>query len=175
MIIGLIGRSGVGKTTAADILTRQYGCAQVPFAGSLKSFIAQLGLFSWRELTTHKTPDSKWFMQQFGTELVRKIDPDFWVRKWSDKVMSLGRLMGVNRIVVDDVRMPNEHQAIKLLKGQFIRIERPDFSSTIADPTHATEVNSDGLQADYVVLNDRDLTTFENRIHGAMDWVMETI
>jgi hypothetical protein len=113
MIIGICGRAGSGKDTAADYLVSKYGFVKLSFAATLKNMLAVAGLpepanrddkekiidgftFSWREAA-----------QKLGTEFGRELDPDIWV-KLTAKVIN----PTVN-YVISDVRFENEAKMVR--------------------------------------------------------------
>jgi hypothetical protein len=148
-VIGLCGYAQVGKTTTAiQMLSslRLAGSGEiVPFAGPVKD-IARL--FGW---DGQKDERGRKLLQQIGTEVGRNYDPDIWVNKWSNIVLS--RLeMFVPIIIADDVRFQNEIERIHWLDGVVIKIRCPkrelrlDHSSEKADTLkvdHELQVGED--------------------------------
>lgn len=131
LLVGLLGRKGSGKDTAAAVLLSQ-GYQNVKFAGALKdmirSLLASQGLDSGtvermvegdlKEVATEylakHTP--RFAMQTLGTEWGRDlIGTEFWVG-------SAMRRAGTIPTVVTDVRFPNEVAAIHNAGGVVIGI-----------------------------------------------------
>lgn len=125
-LIGLLGRKGSGKDTAAAVLIAN-GYRNVKFAGCLKDMLKVLlckqGLSNdviqrmiegdLKETPTvfldGKTP--RFAMQTLGTEWGRNlIGDDFWVNT------ALREAEGINAVVTD-VRFPNEMDAIQSAGG----------------------------------------------------------
>ena len=135
-VIGFAGRAGSGKSAAADYLMGAYGFQRVKMAGPLKAALAAIGL-SAREiegdlkeapcdLLCGKTP--RHAMITLGTEWGREmIGPNFWTNTWERKAREL--LEQGFHVVCDDVRFPNEVEAIHALGGSVIRIERIGVST----------------------------------------------
>lgn len=120
-LIGLIGRKGSGKDTAAEMLLRG-GYQNVKFAGALKDmlrcFLAYQGLDAVSiermiegDLKETPTPllggqTPRFAMQTLGTEWGRDLlAQDLWV--WA----AVRRCDGRNSVITD-VRFPNERDAI---------------------------------------------------------------
>ena len=133
MIVGLCGRAGSGKTTAAEALVAR-GFASISFAAPLKRMFAALDIAPsprddprvWREtphpLLCGNTPRQA--LQTLGTEWGRDcIGADFWVRIWAAEAANHAH------VVADDVRFPNEAAAIRAAGGLVIRIDRAGAGS----------------------------------------------
>lgn len=172
ILIGLTGLAGAGKSTAAAYLVRQHGFEVVPFAGPLKAMMRALGLDD-RDLSAFKErphpllcgKSPRQAMQTLGTEWGRNlIGEDLWLNAWRARVESLARAeagasAALNRppsalrIVVDDVRFPNEVALVHSLGGWMIRITRSGAGSA-SGAGHASEIINDGLDVDAEIVND---------------------
>lgn len=155
-VVALTGAAGSGKSTAADYLIRQHGYERVKFAGPLKDMCRAIGLTEDHiegrlkevpsDMLCGKTP--RHLMQALGTELGRNmIGEDFWIRLW------LHRVAGAGRVVVDDLRFPNEAAAVRSLGGVIIKLEgRGGIAGTHASEagcgTHDAVVVNDGGMVD---------------------------
>ena len=141
-MVGICGLAGSGKSTLAKLLTKRAGYYRIPFAAPLKSMLAAIGL-SEEEINGNlkeepcerlcgKTPREA--MQLLGTEWGRElIGPNLWLNAWqSDAAMW-------PLVVADDVRFPNEADAVRRFGGIVIEIARPGAGSKVA-PKHASEV-----------------------------------
>ena len=152
-LIGLIGRKGAGKDTAAETLTAR-GYGNVKFAGALKDMIRTLLAYQGldadmiermvegdlKEVPTEylagRTP--RHAMQTLGTEWGRDlIDSDFWVKS------AIRRAEGVGHAVVTDVRFPNEMAAIHDAGGVCIGISADWIKPTEGE--HESEALIDDL------------------------------
>lgn len=78
------------------------------------------------------------------------------------------------RIVVSDVRFPNEAQVIKDAGGVVIRIVRPCLRGVrdLVVDSHASETNSDSIVADYEINNDGTMEQFYERIVATTEKIM---
>lgn len=126
ILIGFCGLAGAGKSTAAQRLIGRHGFVRHRFAGPLKDMLRTLGLSEEQvdggmketpcALLGGKTP--RWAMQALGTEWGRMcIDEGIWIRAWAARAEA-----SQQPVVVDDVRFPNEVDAIKKRGGYLVRI-----------------------------------------------------
>lgn len=150
MIIGIAGYIGSGKDTIADYLVEKHGFERVSFASSLKDACANI--FHWdREMLEGKTKEHRemreqvdtWWserlgipgfsprfaLQYIGTDVLRKhFDDSLWI-------LSLERSILNNpdrKVVISDLRFPNEFKMIKELNGvtvDVVRGEEPEWAS----------------------------------------------
>ena len=113
-----------------------------------------------KEVISHSKPGYvsltfRQMLQLWGTEYRRRQDPDYWVKRLEAK------LHGLERVVIDDVRFPNEVEMIQRLGGKVIRIDRPGP----AESTHASENElNDFTGWDGVIVNDGTLGELEERV-----------
>jgi hypothetical protein len=157
MIIGLVGKARSGKSTLAAHLVSQYGFVAVSFSDRLKDMlIEELIKFpppgvlppSREQLHDafyiHRTPDSRWLLQFIGTNIVRRVDPDYWVKQ--------APLTHFADVVVPDVRFPNECAAIKERGGIIIRVIRVSGAGKIEHgEQHESETALNEYPADYTI------------------------
>lgn len=147
-IVAFTGLAGAGKSTAAAHLVNHHGYQRVRFAGPLKAMMAALGLTSEQidgslketpcDLLGGKTP--RWAMQSLGTEWGRDlIAPDLWIRAWQHAVSQVPA--GVP-IVVDDVRFPNEAEAVRTNGGVIVRIDRPGAGTASVHSSEAHQLEA---------------------------------
>jgi len=164
-IIGLTGLIGAGKTCAANELYAG-GFMRVRFAGTLKSMMKCIGLTDEEvdgalketpcALLGGKTP--RFAMQTIGTEWGRDtISQSLWIDAWKHAV---SKVPGHTAIVADDVRFPNEAEAIKAMGGKLIRIIRPGLVA--AD--HKSEAMT--FPADYVIFNDDTIEVLRSAVRA---------
>lgn len=125
-LVGLIGRKGSGKDTAAAALLSE-GYQNVKFAGALKDMIRCLLAYQGVDSDTiermvegdlkeaptphlaGRTP--RYAMQTLGTEWGRDlIGEDFWT------AVTMARV-GDRKTVITDVRFPNEVQSVEAAGG----------------------------------------------------------
>lgn len=167
-LVGLSGRSGAGKDTAAALLVERYGFERIAIADPLKRVAAlAFGLRDeqlWGE--ERNALDERWgttprvMYQQLGDGL-RAIHPAALTRGWIDAV-TRARESGT-AVVVPDVRMPSELQLIRNLGGVVWRVVRPDLPP-LPGGDHATETALDNAGTfDAVLLNDGSVAELHRR------------
>lgn len=179
VVAGLIGLKGCGKSTVARVFA-DHGFVIVPFSSPLKAMLASLlqarGVSAEeisRMLVGDKKESPHWAlngrsprqaMQWLGTEWGRDLMAGtFWVDAWRDQAMRHPR------VVADDVRFPNEVEAIKAMGGTLIRIARP---ALVSGDTHISENLITSLKADRQITNDGDLADLEFAARGMVEAVL---
>lgn len=147
MIIGLTGKKGCGKSTAARLIAYHehfsgLGFGLISFAEPLKNMahllLRDLGIDTSRDLDKAAVlpvinVSPRRLYQTLGTEWGRHlIHPDLWVFALA------GRLKNLNwpHIVIDDVRFENEAGFIRAQGGLIIHIDRPCLAD---DDPHESE------------------------------------
>lgn len=163
-LIGICGRKGSGKDTAADFISHHYGFAKRALARPIKDLCRDLFDLSKAQLEgdLKEQVDSRWgvsprqLMQVVGTELFQhklgevlpQVAQDFWVKRL------LKGYQGAP-MVVSDLRFPHEAGALRRqVPGTYIlRIERPELAK---EDNHASEQQVEQVRADHVLVNDGD-------------------
>jgi hypothetical protein len=175
MIIGLIGFKQVGKSTAAKYLEEKHGFIRHNFKDGLvaemkqnfpdllQEMVRATGM-SIDELFANKPPLMRALMQNYGTEVRRADDANYWTNQW--------RLKGAKyyqrglSAVADDVRFINESEAIKLQGGILIRLTRPDIVSGGNHPSETEQLNID---ADYTIEGEPGNST---KLYNSLDEIL---
>ena len=141
-LIAFTGPSGAGKSTAAERLTMVHGYTLVRFADPLKRMMLALGLsendvYSGDREAAHPYlcgKSTRFAMQTLGTEWGRDmIGENLWVFLWWKASLAVIRDGG--KIVVDDVRFPNEVEAVTSGGGVIV----PLFGRAGVVAPHASE------------------------------------
>lgn len=172
-VIGIAGRKGSGKDTAAEVLLWQ-GFENVKFAGALKGMIrAFLSYIGEDAVTTERLVEgdlkevpqpffggksTRQVMQTLGTEWGRNL---VWEDLWTNTFAL--RCLQFPLVVCTDMRFPNEVSQMKDLGGVTIRIERPDLKQTGHDD-HPSETLIDTLSVDRVIINDGNINDLHNKL-----------
>lgn len=158
MIIGISGKCGTGKSTLARYLAGLMGGLVVSFADCLREEIRDI--FGIPIESTRDRKDSivrlgrremtvRELMQWWGTEVRRKQDPAYWVN-------ALWRNIGVAEIcgevfVIDDVRFPEEADAIREWGGLLVRLlPYGDYQPIAAGADHESETALDNYFFEHV-------------------------
>ncbi len=153
MLLGITGKMRVGKDTAASYLIEKHGFTRVAFADPLKSLallvdpiIAEGGLGYLRlsdvirEMGAEgakSIPEVRRLYQELGNG-VRTLQDTFWVDVAAGNIRTL--LDEGKRVVVTDVRYPNEANRITALGGEIARITRPGLLADTSHTAHISEV-----------------------------------
>lgn len=95
------------------------------------------------DLFRQKPPLLRSLMQNYGTEVRRGDDPEYWIKQWKSKVTYTDGI-----ILCDDVRFLNEAAAVKDFDGIIIRLNREDNDSL---DSHISETEMDKIEADHTI------------------------
>jgi hypothetical protein len=165
IVIGLGHRARAGKDSVANVLCGAYGFSRLSFAESLKA--AACEIFGWdrrhvdgelKEVVDGYWGFSpRWALQHLGTEAVRRvIGDDTWIKSAMLRIRTRGP-----RVVITDVRFPNEADAILDLGGEVWRVDRPGLPPA----EHASERGLLGYSRWSAVLaNDGSLSDLESSV-----------
>lgn len=156
MIIGICGYKRSGKTTAADYLVSEHGFTKVNFKDALieevvDKFPDLLKMFKseydmdYDKLFRVKPPMVRALMQNYGTQVRRQDNEYYWVLKWKERLARLDKPL---KVVVDDVRFVNEADAIKLMGGVVVRVERSGWNE---DDNHISEREHLEIDEDFTI------------------------
>lgn len=178
LVLGFVGKAGVGKSTTAklvELIIKTYGDFEVitvPFAKPLKDIATMMG---WNG---KKDDKGRRLLQLLGTECGREcISPTIWIDKWKNIIREVANDGKPKPLIVltDDVRFPNEVEAVKEQGGTIIRILAPEGEKTGlegAAANHASETHMSTLAADIEWVNDyKGRTRLENleSLMGVLD------
>lgn len=177
-VIGLYSPAPQSGKTAVAYELQQHGYISVSFASPLKRmlgiFLSSAGygheqiehmLFERKE---NKIPEfgvtPRQMMQTLGTEWGRMcVGPDVWVNVWKSSVQKW--LDGGLNVVVDDMRFPNEWEAVKSLNGECWQITRPQ---TARNTEHLSEGALDNHEFEQLLSNDADLPDLYHQVRIAL-------
>lgn len=128
-------------------------------------------LFKW---DGKKDEVGRSLLQYVGTNVVRKKDPDFWVR-FIIKTLELFPDEW-DYVLVPDVRFPNEITMFKEAgyEVRHIHITRScDNGLTEEQKNHLSETALDGVEPDITIANEGDLSTLADTITNVVGAWME--
>ena len=134
------------------------------FPDTLEEMSALLDM-SVEQLFSVKPPLMRRFLQNYGTDVRRAEDQDYWVNRWEDSALSNP---GKN-FVADDVRFQNEFDKIQSMGGAVIRVVRDDIST---GGEHVSETEHLNFAQDFTVSASVGAL---DHIKTQVDSIMETI
>jgi hypothetical protein len=178
VLIGITGRAGAGKTTAAEYLRARYDFECLAFADALKDCLALLladrGIdhavlhepqFKSVPLDAMHDASARHLMQSLG-DWGRQVAKGFWVQQLAHRAGMVGHAAPVHdRICITDVRYPNEEEWLLYQGGALLRITRQAASRT---DTHSSESWSDSLLAHASIPNDGSIGGLYTQIDQIM-------
>ena len=146
-VIGVSGKARAGKDVIAHRLAGGWGFERLSFAEGLRLELVERmprtllaihdlhcdcghGVAPTNDraerclehmLYVSKPKGIRELLQEYGTEVRRGDDPEYWTKLWRESVMRLS----TQGVVVADVRFPNEAAAVLSMGGALWRVERP--------------------------------------------------
>lgn len=167
MIIGLSGKIGSGKDTAAELIEKQYIYKHKKISDSLYKIVSNLTGSDVDYLKSRKGKSSKAqpfdmtvreLLQNIGMKM-REIDEDFWLKL-------LFHNSGKENIVISDVRFKNEADYIKNNNGILVRLEGNPTDIKIRDniKNHISEVDLDDYEFDHIIKNNGTIEDLKKSI-----------
>ena len=178
IIVAVCGKRGHGKSTLADYLVKTHQFTELTLAGPLKRACQEI--FGFTDMQVHdarckEQVDSFWkvtpreVLQKVGTELFRDQLPKLFPTMsqiWIQSLMrQLSALPDGARVVITDVRFPDEFRALHNLGALMVRVVRPDYvpkgdacsSALAAAAQHPSETALDDVRLftpDVLLMND---------------------
>lgn len=161
---------GCGKSTITGHLCDRYGFTVIKMAGPLKNMIRSfLGSLGFTPHTIERMVEgdmkeapipllggvtTRHLLQTLGTEWGRaQVNRDVWViaaRATIQAALDAGQ-----RVVVDDVRFPNEHELLAELGATMVRVDRP---TVVPVNGHTSEGQLNGFSFDHRINNSGTLS-----------------
>ena len=176
MIIGLSGYARSGKDEVAKILVQEYGYERVAFADPIRRMLYELNPVivesnlldsvtlqelvdsqGWDE--AKKDPEVRLMLQNLGVSARKIISEDVWVET------ALRYVVEGSKVVITDVRFPNEAARIKLYGGQIWRVTRPNV---VPVNGHISEHALDNWDFDKHISNTADLEFLKEQVAKAL-------
>jgi len=144
MKIAFIGKAGVGKTTLAVRLKREFGFERLSFAAPIKKMAQQV--YFWKPLNKKECRE---FLQAFG-DGARQHDSTVWIRHLEMRLRQL-EAEYTEDLVVDDCRYLNEAQFLRNNGFIIVRLlgKGYDYKGEVGE--HVSETQLDEWTADYQV------------------------
>lgn len=159
MLVGIAGFAGSGKDTLAEQMVKKLGFSRGSFADTVRNVLYAtnpvvgftvvptflqdaVNYLGW-EKAKYSYPEVRGLLQRLGTEGGRNhISDSVWVD-------ALFNSPHAARLVIPDVRFPNEAEAIKKRGGIIVRVNRDGYEPI---NSHVSETAYSGQ--DFVLYND---------------------
>jgi len=165
-IIGLMGRSRVGKDTVANMICKLHPEYKiVRLSTPVKQAVCELYGYSLEELesNTKEEIDPRWgktpreLLQSLTDYMMKYMGDTFFTQK-------LYQTYKTNDfIIIPDIRYEHDILEIQKRNGIIIKIERPNNSYR-----HAFESHIDFLKGTYRIVNDGSLTHLEEKVNQTL-------
>ena len=149
-VVGITGKAGSGKSSLAELFEEQ-GYVRKSFADPLK-WVAKRYFF-W---DGKKDMRGRQLLQMLGTDVGRAYDKNTWVKHMEKTIGGLVRVKNDIKIIIDDVRFPNEKSLINDLDGYVLQITGKAYDMGELN-NHASEQD---IQGD-ILLNIPDMGSKE--------------
>jgi UDP-2,3-diacylglucosamine pyrophosphatase LpxH len=157
MIIGLTGYAQSGKDTLAGMLIGLHKYDNRAFADPIRKLLYEtnplikdgyrvktvVDAYGWDKAKV-EFPELRSLLQTLGVGARTVFGDQFWVAQ------GLAGLSAGDKIVITDVRFPNEADAIKALGGQVWRVRRLGIKAVNG---HVSETAMDGYKVDQIFIN----------------------
>jgi len=144
--VAFAGRSGSGKTTAAEFLQHECGGVFLSFAYPIKRLLRHalvdfgfMGPVAVEFVDLHREHERR-FLQFVGTEWARRKDPDVFVKLMQSHIDRCDDPC----LIVDDVRFANEAAMLRRNGFRIFRIHRPGQTAS----KHESEYSVDSIPAE---------------------------
>jgi hypothetical protein len=109
-------------------------------------------------------------LQFYGTDVVRKSSPDYWVHRLNERIGA----EGPDVAVITDIRFPNEAEYVKKNDGYLVEVIRKNADGTRyldpgRDPNHPSETALDDYNWDFTIIaKSGDLDALKNKALGVL-------
>lgn len=162
-VVLISGKAGSGKDTVAKMLKRRFETdgkrVIIAHFGDLVKYVAKT-FYQWNG---EKDEEGRHLLQKIGTDIVRNVNPDYWVNFMCDFLTFFGDDYDV--CIIPDLRFPNELEVLRVSGFNTVHIDiyRPDYvtSLTEAQQQHASETSMNGVIPDIQIINDSTLYRLE--------------
>lgn len=169
--ICISGKAQNGKDTSAkifrdELIARGHSVLLIHLADLLK-YICK-AFFNWNG---EKDEAGRTLLQRVGTNVIRKVEPDFWVN-------FIAKVTGFFKdtwdyIIIPDTRFPNELEKLKAYDAKVfhVRIIRKNFKSPLTEEQqrHPSETALDGVESDFTLINDKGINDLYDDIIDVLD------
>lgn len=181
MLIGISGKAGSGKTTAAEYLIKNYNFVEYSFSIPIKNMLCTMLDCDLMTLEKYKESNEilietgttlRKLLQTLGTDWGRNIiNSNIWIYPAKKFIIENKN----KNIVISDVRFLNEIESIYNLDGRMIYIQRDNINRLInEDFNHESENGLDILfnnnnSSDKYIENNYDIKYLYNEINSMFE------
>lgn len=166
--IAICGTLRSGKDTVAELIQQK---------GLFTSFAFAEGIWATIELLFPDIYEKRFeekprkLLQNLG-QGIRQIDPDVWIRYTFNQIETVG----AKRVLVTDLRQPNEYKALKTAGFYIVRVNaEPEIriarakaagdNFNIQDMLHETERHVEQFDVDFDIENNGTLEELEDKVN----------
>jgi hypothetical protein len=165
--VGICGRAGAGKDHLLQTMrTFDRRFYRISFADQLREELDEFFDPADSQLFYRKpySPEVRWLMQVWGTDLRRAQDPDYWVKRAEEKAND----MDYTWPVFTDVRFPNEADMVVRNGGLIVRVMAPpevrEARLGELPPEHESETAMDEYRVDMHVTSTEENETYLGQV-----------
>jgi len=162
--IGLIGKLGSGKTTAAKHIATEHGYKRYSLAAPMREIVRIV----YPDIKGKDDPRYRPLMQKLGTDWFRSYDEAVWVN-----VLLSRTSLETHPVVVDDVRFVNEARILRDKGWKLIYINASDevrkqrcterdghWDESVLDHPSETQIEDAAKYAHHAIDGDLELDEF---------------
>jgi dephospho-CoA kinase len=165
LLIGVTGKKGSGKDTAADYISLRYGYRKIAFADQLK-FLSSKYL-GWNG---KKDSYGRALLQFAGTEIARQKSDNIWVDFMRLNLSFLKASLNTDKFIISDVRFDNEANFIKEKASNGLLMEiRRDGEDVDA---HKSE-SGISVKPDFIIFNNGNVRDLFAEIDEMFNFIVE--
>lgn len=171
IVFGIAGFKRSGKDTAANYLVDNYGFTKLNFADELKQHVYLLNPVVYKEYRLQELineygwdyakvhfPEIRRLLQVYGTEIVRD---NFGENTWIDLLFRKAAKLNIEKLVIADVRFPNELESVLERGGTLIKIKS---AANKSHDTHASEQDLPNEKFNVIIENNGSLSDFYTKL-----------
>lgn len=189
-LIGITGRKYCGKDTLGNYFVEQYGFERMAYADALKEATRCIFDFDDEQLygNSKEIIDPYWnvtprqVLQFIGTDLFRNhikellpdMGKDIWIHVIKRKIMNKLKKNPNTKIVITDIRFPNELQAIKDLGGITIKIQRDNAQIKVNKQNALNDIQNISLKLSKSDINHQELSNLIKELEQVNIKLQET-
>ncbi len=165
-VILISGHAQNGKDSTANFLAEELRASShkvlIAHYGDLVKYVCKQ-MFDW---DGEKDEHGRTLLQYVGTDIVRSIDQNYWVRFISDMLSFFNGEW--DYVLIPDCRFPNEVECLRArgFDATHVRVIRSNFVSPLTEEQqkHPSETALDLSAPDYYVHNDGTLDDLKNKV-----------